>query len=96
MKCPRKDCNNEARMHPMYGVMPCMSCQRGDTRVTMDVSEDVPVSKLHRIQSQRDRHGADMLQPFIDGSTPNPDFIKEYPDLVHDYFTDEQLKRSDV
>ena len=96
MNCPRKDCTNQARMHPLYGVMPCMDCQNKDTRVVTTASEDMPVSRLHRIQHQRDAHGADMLQPFTDGVTPNPDFIKEYPDLVHDYFTDEQLKRSDV
>lgn len=95
MKCPRKDCNNEARKHPSFGVVPCASCQAKDPVISFHAREPIPVSRLHRVQEQRDSHAKDMLQPF-DGDRPNPEFIKAYPKQVKNYYTPEQLKESGV
>ena len=95
MKCPRKGCNHEARLHPVYGVLPCLECQAKDPAASTVTRDPILVGRLHRIQKQQDQHGKDMLQPFF-GDKPNPEFIASYPELVHDYFTDAQLKESGV
>lgn len=95
MKCPRKDCNNEARQHPVFGCLPCLECQGKDPKITFHSTESIPVGRLHRIQEQRDSHAKDMLQPFS-GDKPNPEFISAYPEQVDNYFTKQQLKESGV
>ena len=49
------------------------------------------VAKLHRIQAQRDHHGADMLQPYDKGRA-NPDYFKNYPDQVDDLGVRKELE----
>lgn len=95
MKCPRKDCNNEARKHPVFGYVPCADCQAKDPRITTTSRDPMAPGRLHRVQEQRDSHAKDLLQPF-DGGLPNPEFIKAYPNQVKDYFTPQQLKDSGV
>ena len=49
------------------------------------------VTKLHRIQAQRDHHGADLLQPYDRGKV-NKDFFKVYPDRAKDYQVEKELE----
>lgn len=95
MKCPRKDCNNEARKHPSFGVVPCASCQAKDPVISFHAREPIPVSRLHRVQEQRDSHAKDMLQPF-DGGKPNREFALAYKSRVKDNFTADQIKEMDI
>lgn len=92
MKCPKKDCNNKAVIHNIFGVMPCKSCQKQDSKVSTTTGiEMIPISRLHRIQSQRDKGNKDMIQPY-DGNKMNPEFAKAYPKLAPDYFSKKELK----
>jgi hypothetical protein len=51
------------------------------------------LSERDRIVPQQDRFAKDMLQPFVHGNDPNPEFVKAYPELRNNYFTPEQLKK---
>lgn len=84
--CPRTGCSNLANVSPLYGVLPCGTCQELDStgKIAHRKFEFASVSKLHRIQGARDDHGKDTLQPY-DGNKPNPDFFKAYPDRVKEY-----------
>lgn len=95
MKCPRNDCKNEASKHPIYGIMPCDECQKKDQVVTVTNRETVPTSLLHRRQELRDQHAKDLLQPW-DGVKPNRDFALAYPEQIHNYYTQEQIKDMDI
>lgn len=95
MNCPRDNCQNEAIVHPTYGVLPCAFHQSLDAETTVHKPpEFYSASKQDRIQDQRDRHAADIEQPFI-GNKPNPKFAKIYPKSVKNYFTPQQLKNID-
>ena len=93
MKCIRKDCKNNADISIQYGVLPCKVHQQEESsghkvRGRYDVAN---VAKLHRIQAQRDHHGADMLQPYDKGRA-NPDYFKNYPDQVDDLGVRKELE----
>src|SRR3990167_11499320 len=83
IKCPRIDCKNKAVIDPILGVLPCVEfCQvKDDDLDKIETPEFYNLSKIHRIQKQRDEHGADILQPYALGkdSKPNPEFLKAYP-----------------
>lgn len=85
MKCPRQNCSNEANLHPVYGVLPCDECQAkdGEHRAYYKF-QFAKVSRLHRVQKERDHHEADMLQPYK-GNDYNPDFFKMYPEQIDNY-----------
>lgn len=93
MKCIRSNCDNEAIIHPIYGVLPCFSCQQRDGWVPKRKFEFASIRKLHRIQAQRDAHGADLLQPYESGRA-NPDYFRQYPDQVEDYGVAEELAKT--
>lgn len=40
--------------------------------------------KLYERDRQRENHGRDLLQPYINGK-PNPEFIQQYPDESKGY-----------
>lgn len=95
-KCPRTGCNNPAIIDSTFGVLPCQKCQDEDSKVSIQNAPEIyTLTKLHRIQEQRDKYDGDMLQPWLPGkdNKPNPDFVKAYPDVVKNYFTDEQLSK---
>lgn len=85
MKCPRSGCNNDIEPDPIFGVLPCNECQAKDSGVnTRSRFQFAKISKLHRVQDQRDKHGADLLQPY-DGNKINPDFFRVYPEQTDQY-----------
>lgn len=94
--CPRTGCKNEAQVHPTYGVLPCLEHQKADREGVQlrRPPEFYSQSKQDRIQRQRDIHGKDLIQPWINNK-PNPEFAHAYPELVDNYFTPEQLKEID-
>jgi len=92
MKCIRKNCKNDAVNHKTFGILPCEQHQRSATRIPKRKFEFASVRKLHRIQAERDAHGADLLQPY-EGNKANVDFFKQYPDRVEDYNVREELEK---
>jgi ribosomal protein L37AE/L43A len=93
-KCPRDDCKNNAIIDITLGVLPCQKCQDEDEAIA-NAPEFYNQTKQHRVQEQRDKHNADIMQPWAEGKDmkPNPDFVRAYPGKARDYFTDEQLKK---
>ena len=94
IKCPK--CGKEpAIKDPNYGILPCETCQLKDEQNELNKApEFTTISKSNRIVGQRDTHGVDLIQPFMDGKgTPNHDFIQNYPDKLDDYYTEESLKK---
>ncbi len=92
MNCIRKDCKNKAIVHQTFGVLPCLDHQQSDERVLKRKFEFANVSKLHRIQEQRDNHGQDLVQPYV-GNKANPEFFKQFPEKVKDYNVGEELAK---
>ena len=83
-------------MDKTYGVLPGVNCQKDDEKISIaEAPEFYNISKQHRIQEDRDKHNADILQPYSPGKemNPNPDFVKKYPGAAKNYFSDEQLKK---
>lgn len=93
--CPR--CGKEPAIVDMtYGILPGDKCQEEDEKgVAVEAPEFYNATKQHRIQDQRDKHNADITQPWLPGKDPkpNPDFVKLYPDAAKNYFTDDQLSK---
>lgn len=92
--CPK--CHKEPAIdHPTYGILPGEKCKARDTEIAKRLHEQNPefltLTMHDRITSDRDRHEKDIIQPVI-GNKPNPDFAKAYPELAHDYFSDEELE----
>lgn len=92
--CPRDDCENEAIVDNYYGILPCRSCQSEDTNLAINLKtpEFYNQTKKDRITSDRDKHGKDIIQPWV-GKEPNPEFVKAYPHMAKDYFSDEELRK---
>ena len=94
--CPRDGCKNEAITDMTFGVLPCAWHQQEDEKTTISNSPRFwNLNKLHRIQREQDQHNGDTLQPWENGKDmkPNADFVKTYPEMAKEYFTDEELKR---
>jgi hypothetical protein len=92
-KCPRCG-RNPATVDKTFGILPCDNCQDDDAAFHAPVvHEFYSHTKADRIQSQRDSHGADILQPWDTRGKPNPDFLKKYPDRAKDYFSKKDLKK---
>lgn len=94
MKCPRTNCQNEAIKSPTYGVMPCKQHQQEDSAGYHlgKQPEFLSLTKLDRVVKQREEKAKDIIQPWENGSNPNPKFIKAYPQESKNYFTKDQLK----
>jgi len=85
MKCPRKGCQNEAVVDPVFGVLPCLACRTKEAgQAAYRKFQFASLSKFHRVQEQRDKHEADMLQPYLKDGL-NPEFFKVYPERIDDY-----------
>jgi hypothetical protein len=94
MKCPRDNCKNEADISPIFGVLPCVECQRKDEKFKIHKSpEFYSISRMHRVQAQRDKHLGDMLQPYEKGKA-NVDFFKRYPEQVKKYKVRRELEKA--
>ena len=95
MRCIRKDCKNNAEIHPLYGTIPCQTCrQKKDGSIPKGRKfQFASIGKLHRIQAQRDDHGKDILQPYTGDNKPNKEFFQAYPDRVKDYDVQEELAK---
>lgn len=94
MKCPRKNCNQEAIINRVYGVLPCEKCQEKDKGHRFFFKyEFATISRSNRIQEQRDKHLKDLIQPYDKGK-PNIEFFKAYPERIKDYgLTKKQLAK---
>lgn len=95
-KCPREGCPNDAIIDLTYGVLPCAKCQQEDDDfVRPELPQFYNMSKIQRVQEQRDKYNKDMLQPYLPGKdqAPNPDFVRAYPKESKNYFNEEQLKK---
>lgn len=94
-KCPR--CGKEpAIVDITLGILPGEKCQEDDLKISIvEKPEFYNLTKIHRVQAQRDSHNKDMIQPFAgkNGDKPNPDFVKSYPEQSKNYFTPEQLSK---
>ena len=53
-------------------------------------SDLVTADKSHSHEMQRREFAKEIIQPHI-GDKPNPAFIKAYPDISKEYFTQEQI-----
>ena len=94
MKCPRIECGNFAIIDPVFGVLPCVSCQKKDEMWSLKkLPEFYSLNRMSRVQRQRDLHSGDMLQPF-EKNKPNPDYFKRYPEQVNKYGVREELSKS--
>jgi hypothetical protein len=76
--------------------MPCKAHQQQESKA-YDLGrqpEFLSLTKLDRVVKQREdsKTGKDILQPWENGTNPNPKFIKAYPQESKNYFTKEQLK----
>lgn len=93
MKCPRKNCNEKAEIDKVYGVLPCLKCQAKDIKIRFTRPESYSLAKSHRVQEARDRHSADILQPFL-SDKPNKDYFLKYPEQIGKYGVKEELKKA--
>jgi len=93
MKCPRKNCDHLAIDDRIYGIIPCRRCQEKDSIGRVGPRyEFASISKSNRIQTERDQHGKDLLQPFA-SDKPNPEFAKAYPKESVEYYKPEELNK---
>ena len=92
MKCIRTNCKNEAINHATFGILPCEEHQKSDGRIPKRKFEFASISKLHRVQAQRDGHGKDLLQPYV-GKKANKEFFQAYPDRVEEYNVRSELEK---
>lgn len=94
MKCIRQGCKNNADISIQYGILPCkIHQQKESVRPKVRGRYDVAtVTRLHRIQAQRDRHNKDLLQPY-EKNKPNIEYFKAYPKDVEKYEVEKELKR---
>jgi len=96
VNCPRQGCKNKAIIDTTYGVLPCQTHQNEDAAYVMpNLPEFYSMTKVQRVQEQRDKYNKDTLQPYLPGKDqrPDPDFVKAYPDKARNYFSEEQLKK---
>ena len=92
-KCPRITCKNEAIIDSVFGVLPCVSCQKKDEAWSLKkLPEFYSLNRMSRVQRQRDLHEKDMLQPF-EKNKANPDYFKAYPNQVDQYGVREELAK---
>ncbi len=92
-RCIRKNCRRQAILHPFFGILPCKICQERDKTISHSQKPQfVNISRLHRIQEQRDQFGKDLLQPY-EGNRVNKEFFQAYPDRVKDYQVQEELEK---
>ncbi len=97
MNCPR--CNTHPAIEDTtYGILPCEQCQSNDYNKSITSSpEFINLSKKDRIDPQREKHERDMIPPFLGkDNNPNPEFVREYPQLARQYFDKKQLERTAV
>jgi len=93
--CPR-GCKNLAIIDKTLGILPCAKCRKEDEQfVAPTTPEFYNMTKIQRVQQQRDMHDGDILQPYKHGKkmNPSPDFVRAYPEKARDYFSDEQLEK---
>lgn len=96
MKCPKKNCTRKAQESPAYGVLPCKFHMQKDAELAKSIRRhpffDNPAQAI-RIQESRDKHGADIEQPWQPNGKPNEGFIKANPkDVAETYFSNEELE----
>ena len=91
-RCIRKGCKNKA-VNSVYGILPCKSHQEQEMYEFKKSPEFYSLERKDRIDSQRDKHSKDFLQPFTGINKINRDFAKAYPNKVKDYYTTDQLKK---
>lgn len=88
---------NDSEFSPTLGVLPCLACQEKLSQFNLSKNpEFITISRKDRIESQREEYMADILQPYNADGSPNKDFVREYPDAIDEYFTSEDLQRSDI
>jgi len=93
MKCPRSNCNNEAINHPIFGIIPCQACTDNDIKVRLNTKfEFSSLNKQDRVQTQRDHHKKDLLQPYEQGKA-NKEFFEAYPERVETYKVQKELEK---
>ena len=94
MKCPRKNCKNEATYNKIFGVLPCQAHQKSDAQYSIrGFTEQHHPRKYDRIQRQRDKFLKDLQQPY-QSNKANIDFFKANPDRVDDYGVRSELEKA--
>lgn len=89
--CPRCK-KSKAEQHPVYGVIHCKNCRAKDAKIK-EHPEFYTMSMQDRIQGQRDRHLKDIMQPWDEKGSANPDFAKAYGKEAEDYLDKEELEK---
>lgn len=92
--CP--SCRNEpAIQHNTFGLLPGKKCQKRQAGKSKNMRNapffDNP-AQADRVQSQRDHHLGDLQQPWLPDGTPNRTFAEANKDVVHDYYSQEELE----
>jgi len=85
--CPRK-CGNPARLHPLYGILPCFECLKTDRteRKSTDSPEFYSQTMQNRVQEQRDKHTKDLMSPYNPDGTPSEEYRRANGDRARETF----------
>lgn len=96
IKCPK--CGKEdAIIHPVYGTLQGKRC-RDEDRKKVGAIQTPPrfltQTMTDRITEQQIKYEKDIIQPYAgDGKSPDPEFVKAYPQQAREYFSQEQLEK---
>lgn len=80
----------------MYGAVQGKKCRDADRKkvAALTPPPQFPTLSIRdRVVEQQDKYEKDILQPFIFGDKPNPEFVKAYPEKSTEFFTREQLEK---
>lgn len=85
--CPR-NCGRPARIHPLYGVLPCYDCIALDrkTRKPTTAPEFYSQTMQTRVQAQRDSHEKDLMSPYNPDGTPSEEYRRANGDRAKETF----------
>ncbi len=76
-----------ARKHPIYGRLPCLSCQKKREQQT---SPNVPVElTTNAIKEERGSYGKSIIQPYRSGEV-SKEFVDTFPNKAKTMFTEKE------
>lgn len=91
MKCPECGVETERLVSASIGVTYitprcriCLGLRKQDPTIN-------PLYQQHDREAQRDRHNADILQPYNPNGTVNRDFAHQYKHKARDYYSEKEL-----
>ena len=86
-QCPRQ-CGNNARIHPLYGPLPCFKCLGEDrkNRKATRAPEFYAQTMQTRVQEQRDKNEKDLMLPYNADGTPSEEYRRANPEKAKELF----------